>query len=432
MNKRNQPTLSRRKFLSNLAAMSALTIVPRSVLGRGFLPPSDKINFGFIGAGKQSIGLMRNFLSTGEVQFVAAADVYRAKLDNFLAEMKKFCDEKQMTGIDCTADVDFTPILERKDVDAVIIATPDHWHGVMAVRAAEAGKDVYCEKPLSLTVSEGRAMVNATRKNGRVFQTGSMQRSWPEFRQTAELIRNGYLGEIKEVKVSVGGPPVPYDLPGQTIPDGLDWDRWLGPNGFKPFNNDLAPRLEDTFWGRWRNYREFGGGGMTDWGAHMFDIVQWALDMDDSGPVSVLYPDGKDVKELTYVYDNGIPMTHENFGKDNAIRFIGTEGQLDVQRRLLETTPESLKDKAMGGSDKRVYFSDNHYSDFIKAIRNRTKPVCDVEIGHRTATVCNIGNIAYQLKRSLTWNPVKEKFKRDKEANALLTRELRKGFDIRL
>lgn len=333
---------------------------------------------------------------------------------------------------ECKTYIDFREILDRQDIDAVVIATPDHWHGVISVKAAEKNMDIYCEKPLSLTVKEGRAMVNAARKYNRVFQTGSMQRSWPEFRQTAELIRNGYLGDIKEIKVSVGGPPKEYDLTGQTLPDGLNWDRWLGPNDFKPYNRDLAPLLEDTFWAKWRDYKEFGGGGMTDWGAHMFDIVQWALDMDNSGPVEVIYPDGKDFKFLTYKYANGITMTHEDFGKTNGIRFIGTNGRLDVQRRNLETNPTELKDRQIGSNEKHVYFSDNHYKDFIKAMRNRTKPVCDVEIGHRTATVCNIGNIAYELKRSLKWNPVKEKFKRDREANKLLSRSLRKEWSVKI
>lgn len=425
--------ISRRKFVKGAALLSAFSIVPRFVLGgRGYQSPSDTINLGFIGTGRQSIGLMKNFLTTGEVQIIAACDVYGIKLQNFLNQMQTFCAEKEMKlKSECKAYVDFREVIDRQDVDAVVVATPDHWHGVICVEAAEKKKDIYCEKPLALTVKEGRAMVDAVRKNERVFQTGSMQRSWPEFRQTVELIRNGYLGEIKEVKVSVDGPPKPYDLPGQPVPEGLDWNRWLGPNEFKPYNRDLAPLVEDTFWAKWRNYKEFGGGGMTDWGAHMFDIVQWALDMDESGPVEVNYPD-QEYPVLTYKYENGITMTHEDFGKKNAIRFIGSKGQLDVQRRVLETHPSHLKDIKFGSGEKRVYYSDNHYKDFLKAMRARTKPVCDVETGHRTATVCTIGNIAYELKRSLRWDPKKEKFKRDREANALLSRPMRKEWSINL
>jgi predicted dehydrogenase len=327
---------------------------------------------------------------------------------------------------------DFRELLARKDVDAVVIASPDHWHAAMAVRAAEAGKDIYCEKPLALTVKEGRAMVNAARKYKRVFQTGSMQRSWPEFRQAAELIRNGYIGEIKNIKVNVGPPPKPYDLVAEPIPEGLDWEKWLGPNAAVPFNSELAPPITKDVFPNWRNYKEFGGGMVTDWGAHMFDIVQWALDMDNSGPVEVIAPDGKDHPFLTYRYENGITMTHEKWEWNNAILFTGTEGELRIQRKKIETTPASLATKVIGESEKHVYKSENHYKDFLDAMRNRSKPICDVEIGHRTASVCNIGNIAYQLKRPLQWNPKKEAFKKDDEANALLGRSMNDVWGIKI
>lgn len=425
---------SRRSFLGKAASLSAFFIVPRHVLGGpGFLAPSDRISLGFIGTGKQSRSLLRSFLDTDEANIVAAAEVYRAKRQLFIDTAKKYFEGKTDRKYNEIQPYDdFREILSRKDIDAVVISTPDHWHAVHAVMAAEAGKDIYCEKPLSLTIREGRAMVNATRKYKRVFQTGSMQRSWPEFRQTAELIRNGYLGELKSVKVSVGGPPDPYRLTAEPVPDGLLWDSWLGPNQPVAFNHELAPPLSEDVFPRWRYYREFGGGGMTDWGAHMFDIVQWALDKDDSGPVRILPPDGKGNPNLTFVYENGLKVTHEHFGINNAIRFIGSEGQLDVQRRKLETTPASLKDKVIGPSEKHVYKSENHYKDFLAAIRNRTRPICDVEVGHRTASVCTLGNLAYELKRPLDWDPKKEKFKNDTEATARLGRELRPEWKIRL
>jgi len=424
---------NRRSFVKKMAMLSGVAIVPRFVIGgRGYVAPSDLISFGFIGNGRQANGLRNSFLKTGLVQITAASEVYPDKSRFWLDGVNKFYAEKseQQTYNGVKTYGDFRELLAQKDVDAVVIATPDHWHGVHAVKAAESGKDIYCEKPLSLTIREGRAMVEATRKNKRVFQTGSMQRSWPEFRQTAELVRNGYIGDITAVKVSVGGPPVPYDLPAQPMPEGLNWDMWLGPNAFANFNSDIAPPLTAEFWPKWRNYREFGGGGMTDWGAHMFDIVQWALDKDDSGPVEITPPNGNDVKFLTYRYDNGITMTHEDFGVTNAIRFIGTKGQIDVQRRKLETSDPLLKDKVIGDHEKKVYFSDNHYMDFLNAIKTRKNPICDVEIGHRTATVCTLGNIAYELKRPLRWDPRKEKFRKDPEATAKLSRVLKKEWEI--
>lgn len=404
--KETTPGLSRRKFIKQAAILSTFAIIPRYVLGgKGYTAPSDKITLGFIGCGKQAFGLKNSFLKAEGAQLLAACDVYRSKMQVFAKEVDTFYAEKagQINYQGCTTHVDFMEILNRKDIDAVVIVTPDHWHGVMAVRAAEGGKDIYCEKPLSLTIEEGRAMVNATRKHSRVFQTGSMQRSWQEFRHAVELVRNGYIGQVKNIKVSVGGPPKPYDLPQETLPEGLDWKRWLGPNEYRHFNHLLNPSLKDTFWAKWRDYKEFGGGGMTDWGAHMFDIAQWALDMDESGPVSVTPPDGKNHPFLTYRYENGIVMTHENFGKNNAVLFTGTEGTVEVERGHLITTPSSLQTKVIAANEKRVYYSDNHYEDFLNAIKKRSKPICDVEISHCTASVCTIGNIAYSLNRPLQW-----------------------------
>ncbi len=434
-------TLNRRDFVGKAAsALAGIVIIPRHVLGgtrpdgSKYIAPSDIISLGFIGTGKQGRGLTTSFLSTNEARIVAIAEVYKAKAQLTLDRIKTHYEKNTQLGTYSEIPVynDFRELLARKDVDAVVIASPDHWHAAMAVRAAEAGKDIYCEKPLALTVREGRAMVNAARKYNRVFQTGSMQRSWPEFRQAAELIRNGYIGEVKSIKVNVGPPPKPYDLPAEPIPEGLDWNAWLGPNMPVAFNSELAPPTSKDVFPNWRNYREFGGGMVTDWGAHMFDIVQWALDMDNSGPVEVIAPDGKDHPFLTYRSENGITMTHEKWEWNNAILFTGTEGQLRIQRRKIETTPASLATKVIGETEKHVYKSENHYKDFLDAMRKRSKPICDVEIGHRTASVCNIGNIAYQLNRSLKWNPKKESFKDDKEANALLGRSMNDTWGIKI
>ncbi|MRG46899.1 gfo/Idh/MocA family oxidoreductase [Chitinophaga sp. SYP-B3965] len=408
--------ISRRKFIGNAAALSTFLILPRHVLGgKGFTAPSDKINLGFIGAGRRALNLKDSFKPIEEVRIAAACDVYKSKVDSFCA------------GMDCKAYHNFTELLAQKDIDAVVIATPDHWHAAMAVKAAAAGKDIYCEKPLSLTVVEGRKMVDATLKYKRVFQTGSMQRSRPEFRQAVELIRNGYIGEIKNVKVSIGGPPVPYNLPAETVPADLDWNLWLGPNEFVHYNHELNPVIGDPLWGRWRDFKGLGGGDITDWGAHMFDIVQWALDMDHSGPVEFI-PPGSDVQHLTMKYANGVIMTHEDFGKQHAIQFNGTSGVIEIQRGKLVTTPDaSLRDKVVA---PKVYHSDNHYKDFLKAIRDRSKPVSDIESGHRSASVGNLANIAYDLKVPLKWDPEKEVFVGNEGANKLLFRKMKKEWAV--
>lgn len=275
-------------------------------------------------------------------------------------------------------------------------------------------------------------MVEATRKHKRIFQTGSMQRSWPEFRHAVELIRNGYIGEIQEVKVNVGSPPVAYNLPAEQMPEGLDWKAWLGPNAFANFNTELAPPISVDVYPNWRLYKEFGGGMVTDWGAHMFDIAQWALDMDRSGPVKVMPPDGNEHPFLTFYYANGIKMTHEKWEWNNAVYFKGTQGEIKVGRGKLETNPVVVKDKVIGSNEKKVYHSENHYKDFLQAMRARTRPICDVEVGHRTASVCNLANIAYQVQRPLVWSPEREKFHNDKDANKLLGRKMGNGWEIEL
>lgn len=440
MKKNNSSGMDRRQFVGQTAkALTGFMIVPRFVLGgkkldgTKYIAPSDMVNLGFIGTGKQGRTLTNFFLKTGEIRIHSISEVYKAKAELTINSIKTYYEKNPTAGVfsDIPVYNDFRELLAIKDIDAVVIATPDHWHAAMAVRAAEAGKDIYCEKPLSLTVREGRAMVNAARKHKRVFQTGSMQRSWKEFRQVAELIRNGYIGEVKSIKVNVGPPPTPFNLPEETIPEGLDWNKWLGPNAFTHFNSELAPPTSKDIFPNWRMYNEFGGGKVTDWGAHMFDVVQWALDMDHAGPSEVFGPDA-DHKFMTYKYPNGTIVTHEPWEWSNAIQFIGTEGEIKVQRGKVETTPSSLKDKVIGENEKHVYKSENHYKDFLQAMRDRSKPICDVEIGHRTASMCNIGNIAYQLKRPLQWDTKKELFINDNEANAKLGRTLNKEWGVKI
>ena len=419
---------NRRLFLKQAAGLAVFSIVPRHVLGRGFLAPSDQIGVGFIGLGKQSQGLRGQFLKNNG-RIIAACDVDPTKVISFSDAVNAHYAEKADKGSynGCQRYDDYRTLLNNKDIDAVIIATPDHWHSVIAVNAAKAGKDIYCEKPLSLTVVEGRDIVKATRKYKRVFQTGNMQRSWAEFRQAVELVRGGFIGDVKTINVNVGGPPRPWDLEAQPLPAGVNWDAWLGPNTIaRPYNGVLLPTPKDSFWGQWRGIDEFGGGGMTDWGAHMFDIAQWGLGMDDSGPVDVTPPTDNSGKGLTYRYANGVVMNHQPVEGKQHCHFIGTKGEVKVARGELITTPVTLKDKVIAEGERNVYFSDNHYKDFLDAIRSRKNPICDVEVGHRTATVCTIGNIAYRLKRPLHWNPAKEKFENDAEANRLLSRPMRK------
>ena len=429
--------LSRRKFIRRsaaaAAAVSVFSIIPRNVFGKGFVPPSDKVNLGFIGTGKLIHELFPRFAELPDVTILAGCDVDKKKIQWFKDAVQKFYTEK--TGKSDYVDVAkyelFEELLERQDIDAVVVATPDHWHALAAIAAIKAGKDVYCEKPLTHRVKEGRAMVNAARKFNRVVQTGSMQRSWRDFRHACELVRNGYLGEIKEVWVNVGEPPVDCNLGEEAVPGYLNWDRWLGPAQFRPYNAILAPPIEDENWPDWRKYYEFGGGGMTDWGAHMFDIAQWGLGTDETGPIKVIPPKkAKKVRGVKYTYANGVRVIHKDFKRGWAVRFKGTEGTLDVSREFLDSKPGNIAKIELKSTDKPLYLSDNHYNNWIQCIKNRTRPVADVEIGHRTASVCNIGNICYRLRRPLDWDPDKEEFKNDEEANKLLTKVYRSPYVI--
>jgi predicted dehydrogenase len=425
-------TFSRRKFIRQsvaaTAAVSLFSIIPRHVLGKGFVPPSDKVNLGFIGTGKLIHELFPRFAELDDVLILAGCDVDKKKIQWFKDAVEKFYTEK--TGktdyINLVKYELYEELLERQDIDAVVVATPDHWHAIASIAAIKAGKDVYCEKPLAHRVNEGRAMVNAARKYDRVVQTGSMQRSWKDFRHACELVRNGYLGEIKKVLVNVGDPPLDCNLAGEPVPEYLNWDRWLGPAQMRPYNPVLAPPIEDEDWPNWRMYNEFGGGGMTDWGAHMFDVAQWGLGTDETGPVRIL-PPGKAnaVRGVKYIFANGVKMIHKDFGRGWAVRFKGTEGTLDISREFLDSKPENIAKQELKDTDKRLYFSDNHYNNWIQSIKKRSRPVADVEIGHRTATICNIGNICYRLRRPLDWDPSKEEFKNDPEANKLLTKDYR-------
>lgn len=421
--------MERRKFITQTAmSMAAFTIVPRSVLGgKGYIAPNDRINLAYIGLGRQSLGLMENISKCKETLTLAICDVDKNKLDRFKGLAEKANEAKVKTPVKSYGM--YREVLERKDIDAVVIATPDHWHAQIAVDAAKAGKDIYCEKPLSLTIAEGRAMVNATRKYNRVFQTGSMQRSWPSFRKAVELIRNGYIGSIKEINVAVGAPPRENDFPVLETPDYIDWDMWIGPSPYNGYSPVLANPIGAKEWALWREYRNFGGGYVTDWGAHMFDIVQWAMDKDASGPVKFVPPSGPATQGCYYLYDNGVKVTHANWGEKNAIQFIGNNGTLEVSRGFLRTKPESIANMDIKSSDKHVYKSDNHYQDWVDAIKKRSKPICDVEVGHRTCTVCNAMNIAYLLQRPINWNPKKEEFD-DADANRLRTRNYRGKWDF--
>ncbi|GHV67318.1 oxidoreductase [Bacteroidia bacterium] len=429
----SQKNVTRRQFLgTGLAAAAAFTIIPRHVMGgNGFTAPSDEITLGFIGTGVQSRILAGDFAR--RAQIVAASDVYQSKLNRFKEHAEKALAKAGRPSKGIKTYPDFRKLLADKSIDAVVIATPDHWHAINVIEAAKAGKDIYCEKPYSHTIEEGRLMVQAVEKYKRINQTGNMQRSWKNFRNACQLVRNGHIGEITDVKVRCGPPPKKFDLKPEPVPAGLDWNLWVGPAVFNDFNWELAPPVENGMYPNWRKYKEYGNGYTADWGAHMFDIAQWGLDMDNSGPVAIYPPDATH-KYLTLEYANGVKVTHEqeDFGRGNAVRFIGTKGIIDISREIFETLPGKLSSHVFTDNEIKLYESNDHYQNWLDCIKSRQQPICTAEIGHRTASVCFLINIAYELKRPLRWDPVKEEFVNDAEANKLRSDEVRKPWALKI
>ena len=420
-----QNKLNRRIFLQTLALSGAASIVsPTWSRGEG-KSPNERIQLGFVGVGTQGRGHLGAFLGMDDVHVVAVCDVVKERLD--LA--KKMVEDKYAKAKEkdnykgCVAVKNFQELTDRKDIDAVVIATPDHWHALVAVAAARAGKDIYCEKPLTRTIGEGRRVVEEAKKKKVIFQTGSQQRCEFDgrFRLAVDLIRNGRIGKIKTVRVGVGAPNKPCNLPTQDVPEGTDWDLWNGPSPARGYNEILCPKGIHKGFPNWRAYREYAGGALADFGAHHFDIAQWALDMDGSGPVSIEPPPGKEEKGLRFVYANGIEMFH---GGPSGCTFEGTDGVIYVDRPKIESKPESILKEPLGDKAVRVYLSTNQKRNWIECVRSRKEPLCPAEVGHRSASVCHLGNIGYQLRKKLKWDPVKEKFD-DEEANKLIDQAMR-------
>ncbi len=416
------PKLSRRALLRSgaigVAAVNFPAIVPASVLG-GPGAPSNQIAIGQIGFGWIGGSHLETLLNRNDARYVAACDVNGAKL----AQVHQKIVAKY-GGAGCATYGDFRAMLARNDLDAVVIATPDHWHAPLAIAAARAGKDIYCEKPLTLTIAEARAVVNTVRRYGRVFQTGSQQRSnvFGPFRKGCELVRNGRIGKVVSIDVSTGGPPMPCDLPAEPQPADFDWDMWLGSTPERPYHSKLASI-------NWRPYREYCGGGFSDMGAHHFDIAQWALDTDHTGPVKVYPPNGPEQPRVRFEYANGVIMNHVG-GNCLGLTFHGTDGVLYVGRDGLWTKPEAIASEPLGDDAIHLYESNDHHGNWLDCIRTRGRCIADVEIGARSATICHLGNIAYELGVELHWDPAAERFIGNEQANKLLSRPRRSPWHL--
>ena len=373
--------------------------------------------------------LLNGFITIDGVKVVAGCDVYDVKRARFEKRVKKYYAEH---GQKCKVDLyeDYQELLARPDIDAVVIATPDHQHAIIAIAACKAGKDVYLEKPMTLTIYEGQQLRKAVRKYSRILQIGSQQRSDAEFIHAANLCGEGELGKIGLIKVHVGGSPTPYTLPKQEVPAGLNWDKWLGPLPETIYyNSDLNPVItidpeqNEQLWGAWRWYQETGNGYTADWGAHMFDIAQAAIGMDGSGPVEFIPKGYEGTEYATMKYANGIVMTEQPYREDNAnaqgIKFIGDKGWLKVARGYIECSDPSLlpkEEKKVGKGEYEV--SSPHMQNFIDCVRSRRNPIAPVEVGCSTNTLCCLQNIARELGRPVHWDPATLSFNGDREAES--------------
>jgi predicted dehydrogenase len=447
-------TLSRRHFckIASTWAAAAPFILPSAIRGAE-TPPSGRLAMGFIGQGKQGRGLLEAFLGRGDTRVLAVCDVDTTRRNAAKARV----DEVYKNN-DCAAANDFREIIDRKDIDAVCIATPDHWHAIPTLTALRAGKDVYCEKPLTHNIHEAVEVMKAVEAHQRVLQTGSMQRSMKEFRIACELVQNGVIGKIHHVECQFGDPGVPCDLPEEPMEPGLDWDLWCGPAPLRGYNSVLSPRGFPEHWVNWRKYREYGGGMVCDWGAHHLDIAQWGLGRDDGGPVEVVPPGDPAAKRgCKLVYADGIYVQHaEGFG----VHFFGSGGEVKVNRGKFvlivdgKTIAEYLGDKAakdgsapqpatscaaevqkaekafLENAAVRLYNSRNHVSDFMECVNSRKKPITNEIVGARSAICCHLANQSYYHHAHFQWDPAKLEFTGGTGDPRWLTRDYRSPWSV--
>jgi len=417
-------SLSRRRFLQSSAIASVPFILPSGIRSAE-VKPNDKISVGFIGMGKQNGGLMNRFMGAKEAICVAVSDC-----DTTRRESARDKANARQKNKDCKAYEDFRELIARKDIDAVCIATPDHWHAIQTIAALDSGKDVYCEKPLTHNVHESVEVMKAVKRNKRVLQTGSMQRSSREFRIACELVRNGVIGEVKRTAVNIGGPGKPCDLKTEKDEPGLDWDMWIGPGPMRGYSSVLSPRGVHGHFPNWRNYKEYGGGMVCDWGAHMIDIIQWGLDKDNSGPVATIpAKDSKAMEGAQLVYAGDIHMMH---GEGLGASFYGTDGRVECHRGLLglwkgdkliagkssrndksvdlNKELDRIESEILKAAKVKLYDSNNHVGDFLNSMQSRKKPITNEIVGARTSIACHLLNQTYYNQEAIAWNPQKNTF----------------------
>jgi len=445
----NVERVSRRGFIRGCAAVGAAVgfpiVVPSSVMGLGgAVAPSERIGIGMIGVGRQAFGAnLPFFLECPQTQVVAVCDVDSTRMELTLQKVKSTYARRAGaagaggagSGAGCFATRDFREVLARKDVDAVMISTPDHWHVCMAIEAAKAGKDVALEKPITLSIQQGRLLANEMKRQKRIFRVDSEVRYSKWFHQMCQVVRNGRIGKIS--RVLAGTPkesPVLKDRPAEmAVPAELDYAMWLGPAPEAPYTEKRVHPKEITGRPGWMQVQDYCQGMISNWGAHILDIVQWGLDTEHTGPVAVegkgTYPRGNfyDVLQdfqVRYTYANGVELEYSMAGRP-FVRFEGTDGWIEVEWfKSIKAEPKSLLQEKFGPNDVVLPLV-SEKEDFVSCVRTRKATVVDAEIGHRTTTLCQLGVIAIDTGRKLRWDPVAERIDGDEGANRMLAREMR-------
>jgi predicted dehydrogenase len=441
-----QKQFHRRDFLRTSCAFASTSLLATPRLSAG---ANERFRIGVIGTGKWSQHRTKEFFfKRAQAQIVAVCDVdttrrlaAKARVENLYAK-----ETKSGNWQGCTEYADYRELLADDTIDAVIITTPDHWHAPITLAAVAAGKDVFCEKPLTHTVHESQVIMDVVGKSGQVLQTGSQQRSTREFRVAVELIRNGVIGTVRHVDVDFGPPPRPYDLPGEEPDPGLDWDAWCGPGPLSPYNPQVCPRGVHNNFPGWRNFQEYGGGGVCDFGAHHLDIAQWGLDRDGGGPVKVVAsPEGEKARKgCRFEYSDGVTLAHAP--ADNGIIFYGeNDSRIRVNRGRFElwrgtgdkdyefisvNQLDQVEEKYLSGDIEQVYRSVDHVQDFLDAMGSRKKPIANEQVGATSALACHLMNISYRYNASFDWDPAVKQFASGTGDPSWLTKPYRDGYPL--
>ncbi len=439
-------TLTRRDFLKSSiaagvgAALVAPIIIPSSAFGAN--PPSERTTVGCIGVGRMGSGDMREVFGFRRAQVIAVCDVDSKRANNAKQTVERRYAARSTNGTykGCTAYQDFRELIARDDIDAVLIGTPDHWHVPIAIEAARAGKDIFMQKPLSLTIEGGRTLSDTVRRIGNIFLIGSQQRSDQRFRFACELVRNGRIGELKTIKVTFGIDPSTTPQPTMPVPENLDYDLWLGPAPWAPYTEKRVHPQNSYNRPGWLRIQDYGAGMITGWGSHHLDTAQWAMGTEYTGPTEIEgkteYPkdglwDVHGMFHVEYTYPNGVKIICEgNEQNREGLHFEGTQGWVYVNRGRIDAEPKSLLSSAIKPDEINLYKSNNHKANFFECIKSRAETIAPVEIAHRSCTMCLLGDISMQLDQKLKWDPKLERFINNEEANRMLSKTMRSPWHL--